>query len=315
MPMKTTLLTRSGASRSSSPPPASSPRRSARAAHTTCSTISAVDMLRVRPGLAGGAERAVHAAAGLARDADGDPLGVAHEHRLDDGAVVQAPRVLHRLAVVGDALHDRASAASAAGRRRARTARPWAGRSSARDRPRAARSSASTAAWPGSPCAPAPPRPPCARPGVRSARCRGGLPRRGALKVSCPGSGRAVVGSGSATGAPSEAGAGVSVISPPVSQVESKRHDTTTPRAYARPPARRGPGSVAPGRALLGDAVAAVDDEHLAGDVGRLTAGEERDGRCHLVGGAGAPQRGRPLPRGPRRRSASRSRPSRARRR
>ena len=49
MPMKTTLLTRSGASRSSSPPPASSPRRSARAAQTTCSTISPADMLRVRP--------------------------------------------------------------------------------------------------------------------------------------------------------------------------------------------------------------------------------------------------------------------------
>ena len=46
MPMKTTLLTRSGAS---SGPPARSPRRSCRAAATTCSTISAVDMLRVSP--------------------------------------------------------------------------------------------------------------------------------------------------------------------------------------------------------------------------------------------------------------------------
>ena len=64
MPMKTTLLTRVGPDPASSepsasspspapcsPPPmaGSSPRRSNRAAPTTCSTISAVDMLRVSP--------------------------------------------------------------------------------------------------------------------------------------------------------------------------------------------------------------------------------------------------------------------------
>ena len=42
MPMNTTLLTRPG-------PPAISPRSSARAPASTCSTISAVDRLRVRP--------------------------------------------------------------------------------------------------------------------------------------------------------------------------------------------------------------------------------------------------------------------------
>ena len=42
MPMKTTFETRPG-------PPGTSPRASARAPATTCSTISAVDMLRCRP--------------------------------------------------------------------------------------------------------------------------------------------------------------------------------------------------------------------------------------------------------------------------
>ena len=42
IPMKTMLLTRPG-------PPGTSPRSSARAPATTCSTISAVDRLRVRP--------------------------------------------------------------------------------------------------------------------------------------------------------------------------------------------------------------------------------------------------------------------------
>ena len=46
MPMKTTLLTRNG---DTSAPPVTSPRRNDRAACTTCSTISAVDMLRVKP--------------------------------------------------------------------------------------------------------------------------------------------------------------------------------------------------------------------------------------------------------------------------
>ena len=53
------------------------------------------------PRLAGGAERAVHAAAGLRRHAQRDAAGVAHEHRLDEGAVVQLPQELDRVAAVG----------------------------------------------------------------------------------------------------------------------------------------------------------------------------------------------------------------------
>ena len=59
------------------------------------------------PGLSRRTERAVHATPGLARDADRDAVGVAHEHRLDDGTVMEAPRVLHRAPVVGDTPHDR----------------------------------------------------------------------------------------------------------------------------------------------------------------------------------------------------------------
>ena len=53
------------------------------------------------PRLAGRAERAVHAAAGLRRDAQRDAAGVAHEHGLDEGAVVQLPEELDRVAAVG----------------------------------------------------------------------------------------------------------------------------------------------------------------------------------------------------------------------
>ena len=51
--------------------------------------------------LAGGAERAGHAAAGLAGDADRDPVGVAHQHRLDEGAVEEPPHRLAGGALVG----------------------------------------------------------------------------------------------------------------------------------------------------------------------------------------------------------------------
>ena len=50
IPMKTTFDTRRGRSRSASAsPPGTSPRRSILAPATTCSTISAVDRLRVNP--------------------------------------------------------------------------------------------------------------------------------------------------------------------------------------------------------------------------------------------------------------------------
>ena len=51
--------------------------------------------------LAGRAERAVHAASRLRRDAQRDPPGVAHQHGLDEGAVVQLPQELDRVAAVG----------------------------------------------------------------------------------------------------------------------------------------------------------------------------------------------------------------------
>ena len=44
--------------------------------------------------LAGGAERAGHAAAGLAGDAHGGAVGVAHQHRLDERAVEELPQRL-----------------------------------------------------------------------------------------------------------------------------------------------------------------------------------------------------------------------------
>ena len=53
------------------------------------------------PRLSGGAERAVHAAAGLRRHAQRDAAGVAHEHRFDEGSVVQLPEELDRVAAVG----------------------------------------------------------------------------------------------------------------------------------------------------------------------------------------------------------------------
>ena len=49
------------------------------------------------PGLAGGAEAARHGAAGLARDAHRGPVGIVHQHRLDDRTVVEAERPLGRL--------------------------------------------------------------------------------------------------------------------------------------------------------------------------------------------------------------------------
>ena len=51
--------------------------------------------------LSGGAERAGHAAAGLARDAHRDPARVAHQHRLDQRAVEELPEGLAGGAAVG----------------------------------------------------------------------------------------------------------------------------------------------------------------------------------------------------------------------
>ena len=142
--------------------------------------------------LAGRAERAGHPAAGLAGDAHGHPVGVAHQHRLDERTVEEA--------ATGSCASCRGrppacaarSSGAAAARRRARHAAPRAGRSSRRGRRPAARSSASRAGARGSRAARAPRAAPCARPGVRSARCRGGLPRRGGSSKT---SGRVFTGS------------------------------------------------------------------------------------------------------------------------
>ena len=86
--MKTTLLTRSGGARTAAGNLAVDQRAGRR--------DDLLDDLGGRQvagqaRLAGGAERAVHAAAGLARHADGDPVGVAHQHALDEGAVEEPP--------------------------------------------------------------------------------------------------------------------------------------------------------------------------------------------------------------------------------
>src|SRR4029079_17338739 len=153
-------------------------------------------------------------------------------------------------------------------------------------------SSASTAAWPGSPGVPTTRRPPCALL-VRSPRgaavaCRAGAPGRSA--------GRALGGGWSARAArrarPGRRGLGYR-SSPDHSLRWSQNATTTRTAGVCRPPDPAAGGSVRPAGPLLCDAVAAVDDEHLAGDVGGPGAGEERDGGSDLVGGAGAPERGR----------------------
>ncbi len=54
-----------------------------------------------QPALAGGTERAGHAAAGLAGDADRHPVAVIHQDALDHGAVEEPPHRFAGGAVVG----------------------------------------------------------------------------------------------------------------------------------------------------------------------------------------------------------------------
>ena len=94
MPMNTTLETRPG-------PPGTSSRASERAPATTCSTISAVDMLRCRPPWP-----VAQNGQAMPQPACEDThrvtrLGVAHQHRLDERAVVQPPQGLPGGAAVG----------------------------------------------------------------------------------------------------------------------------------------------------------------------------------------------------------------------
>ena len=152
--------------------------------------------------LAGRAERAGHAAAGLAGDAHRDAARVAHQHRLDEGAVEEPPQGLAGGAPVG---LQRAQRRHQRGQQRGDelvALRRPGGRSSRPGRRPAGRSSGSRAAWPGSPGSPSSSSTSSARsPAVRSARWRGGFLRpRGSSKTS----GSAVV--------PADSGEGLSDI-------------------------------------------------------------------------------------------------------
>ena len=100
MPMNTTLETRPG-------PPGTSPRAMRPGAGHDLLDDLAGGHVPGQPGLAGGAERAVHAAAGLRGHAHRGAVAVAHQHRLDRRAVEQAPQGLASGAVVGRLLADR----------------------------------------------------------------------------------------------------------------------------------------------------------------------------------------------------------------
>ena len=85
--MNTTFDSRPG-------PPGSSPRRGHPGRGDDLLDDLGGGQVAGEAALAGGAERAGHAAAGLAGHADRDPVGVAHQHALDQRAVVQAPQRL-----------------------------------------------------------------------------------------------------------------------------------------------------------------------------------------------------------------------------
>ena len=143
----------------------------------------------LQPALAGGAERAGHAAPGLARDADrwrgrGSASGPTRRGRRRRASTASCAwcRGRPRGCAAG-------SSASAGTPRPAGPARPRAGRSSRPGRRPAARSSAWRAAWPGTPAARARSASAARSSGPRSARCRGGFLRpRGSSNTS--GSGR-----------------------------------------------------------------------------------------------------------------------------
>ena len=84
--MNTTLDSRPG--------PASAPPRAARRGQHDLVDDLGRGQVAGQPALAGGAERAGHAAAGLAGHAHGDPVRVAHQHALDQRAVVRRHSVL-----------------------------------------------------------------------------------------------------------------------------------------------------------------------------------------------------------------------------
>ena len=220
MPMNTTLETRPG------PPGHLVACERARPATHLLDDLGGRHVA-LQSALPGGAERAGHPAAGLAGDAHRDPVGVAHQHRLDQCAVEQLPQRLAGGALVG---LERAQRRHQLGQQSrdelGRAGRP-AGRSSARGRRPAGRSSGWTAGGRGSPGSPSSSSRALRSAGVRSARWRGGLPRpRGSSKTR----GRVLIGS---------------LTTVPSSHPRRVRHTNRAPRAPIRMTSRT---SVASGR-------------------------------------------------------------------
>ena len=153
-------------------------------------TISAVDRLRSSPACPVAQNGQFMPQPACERDAHGHPVRVAHQHGLDERAVVQPPQRLAGGVVVAARCAARRTSGRAAARRRASRARRRGCRSTGPGRGRTARSSAATAAWRGTASRRSRRRRRLRSAGVRSARCRGGfLAPRGATKVSSPGLG------------------------------------------------------------------------------------------------------------------------------
>ena len=142
---------------------------------TTCSTISAVDMLRCRPPWPVAQNgQAMPQPAWL--ETQSDPARVAHEDRLDQRTVEEPPQRLAGRALVGLERAQRRHQRRQQRRHQPRRAARPGGRSSAPGRRPGGRSSGSRAAWRGTPGAPA-------RWRARSARRPRG--RRGGAAASC----------------------------------------------------------------------------------------------------------------------------------
>ena len=123
--------------------------RSRRRRRRTWSTISPGPRSRVKPDRAGRAERAAHRAAGLRREADGEPVAGGQADGLDGRAVGEVEQVLARAVGGVLALDERPGREARAGLRGSLAGRP-AGRSSRRTSARLGRRASGRAAWPGS---------------------------------------------------------------------------------------------------------------------------------------------------------------------
>ena len=243
MPMKTTLLTRAGAAR----------RRSPRRQRAGCRDHLLHDLggghVAGQPRLAGGAERAVHAAAGLAGHADGDAVrGSASARSRPARRRSSRQSDLIVVALVGVSVRTGVSSV----RQQAATSSSriaWAGRSCPPGSSQPLEVVRGELLGAERPSGRAPPPPPCARPGPgrpgAAAACRGGGGER-----QLPGAGDG--GGGQAHGrrwVGSEAD-----IAPIVSAVRRKEHGQQRPHHGGRtsraspagPSARRAPAGCCP---------------------------------------------------------------------